>query len=386
MNIIKKLELKHLSKEIIDDLFQNILGRAPSQEDFKAAVTDLSESLSVSHTLEVLLEAPENRAKVLRYFSEDIVAALYRVALKREPDPAGLKEHARQLSASGSIDETINGFINSVEFHQKHIQKHIVRMPFMNQSMPRIDNEYDKASPEQLKVISDKIKRSWEHLGQTRAHHSVLTNRDFLPESLEENIESFWNSGGGEVNVIEAILKRHQLSLNDVKTAVEYGCGVGRVTTPLSKCVCNMHAYDISQPHLNFAKQHAEEERASISFHLVKDPLRPLEKCDLFFSRIVFQHNPPPIIQQLIKNSLESLNPGGIAIFQVPTYIKGYSFRLQEWLESDHALDMQMHCIPQRGVFDLVDQANCTLLELREDDGCSEPDVYISNTFIIRKS
>jgi SAM-dependent methyltransferase len=381
MNTLSKIAIRHLSNEITDDLIRNFIGKPPTPEEVETAATDLKQSLAASHTLELLLEAPENRAKVLRYFSQDIVASLYRVALKRDPDPVGLEGHVLQLSNHGKLDEVINQFIQSPEFRQKHLGT----IPFMDQSMPSMTNDYDKASPEQLHLISDRIKQSWEHLGDTRAHHSVLTSKDFLPDSLEKNIGAFWKSGEREVQEIEAILKRHGVKLSEVKTAVEYGCGVGRVTVPLSKSVSSMHAYDISRPHLDYAKEHANEERATINFHLVSDPLDKLQPCDLFYSRIVFQHNPPPIIQQLIKNALDSLNPGGIAIFQVPTYIRGYSFVLNDWIKKDHALDMQMHCIPQAAIFRLAETTDCKILEIREDNWCGDPQHYLSNTFIISK-
>jgi len=381
MNILKKIALRSLSNDLSDDLLKNFIGKTPTPEEVEAIAAGLKISLSPSHSLVALLEIPENRAKVLRYFAEDIVAALYRVALKREPDEVGLENHVRHLSASGRLDEILNQFIQSAEFRQKHLGT----IPFMHQSMPAMTNEYDKASPEQLQLISDRIKKSWEHLGDTRAHHSVLTSEDFLPDSLDKNIGAFWKSGEREVKEIEAILKRHGVNLNEAKTAVEYGCGVGRVTSILANRVRAMHAYDISRPHLNYAKEHATEVGAEIEFHLVSDPLGKLQPCDLFYSRIVFQHNPPPIIHQLIKNALESLNPGGIAIFQVPTYIKGYEFKLVEWMNIDHALDMQMHCIPQTAVFKLAGETGCEILEIREDSWCGEPNHYLSNTFIIRK-
>jgi indole-3-glycerol phosphate synthase len=84
--------------------------------------------------------------------------------------------HVRQLSASGRLGEILNQFIQSAEFRQKHLGT----IPFMHQSMPAMTNEYDKASPEQLQLISDRIKQSWEHLGDTRAHYSVLTSEDFF--------------------------------------------------------------------------------------------------------------------------------------------------------------------------------------------------------------
>jgi len=381
MNILKKAVLRGVSNDISDDLLRNFIGKTPTPEEVVQVAGDLKQSLSPSHALIALLEIPENRARVLRFFANDIVDAFYRVALKRDPDPVGLEGHVLQLSNHGKLDEIIIQFIQSPEFRKKHLGT----IPFMHQSMPAMTNDYNKATPEQLQLISDKIKQSWEHLGDTRAHHSVLTSKDFLPDSLEKNIGAFWKSGEREVQEIEAILKRHGVKLSEVKTAVEYGCGVGRVTIPLSKSVSSMHAYDISRPHLDYAKEHANEERATINFHLVSDPLGKLQPCDLFYSRIVFQHNPPPIIHQLIKNALESLNPGGIALFQVPTYINGYEFQLEEWMNKDHALDMQMHCIPQTAVFKIADLTGCKILEIREDNWCGDPNNYLSNTFVISK-
>jgi len=382
MKPLHKIALRFVAKDIADDLLHNFIGKSPTPDEVKAATEGLKLSLSPSHTLGGLLEIPENRARTHRYFANDIVDALYRVALKRDPDPVGFESHIRQLSEKGKLEEVISAFINSPEFRQKHRGS----IPFMNQSMPAMTNDYDKATPEQLHLISDKIKKSWEHLGKTRAHHSVLTSKDFLPDSLQQNIGTFWKSGEIEVKEIEAILNRHNVNLNEVNTAIEYGCGVGRVTTQLAKQVKSMHAYDISRPHLDYAKEHAEEERVDIKFHLVSDPLGKLHPCDLFYSRIVFQHNPPPIILQLIKNAMESLNHGGIAIFQVPTYIKGYEFKLEEWMKKEHALDMQMHCIPQTAIFTMAESTGCKLLEMREDNWCGEPDRYLSNTFVVTKN
>lgn len=119
-------------------------------------------------------------------------------------------------------------------------------------------------------------------------------------------------------------------------------------------------------------------------FHLCSDePLAALEVCDVFYSRIVFQHNPPPVIHHLIKNALRSLKAGGIAIFQVPTYKPGYRFSLDEWLSSEHKLDMQMHCLPQPVVFSIIAEENGMPMEVREDGSCGGD--FLSQTFIVRK-
>lgn len=104
-----------------------------------------------------------------------------------------------------------------------------------------------------------------------------------------------------------------------------------------------------------------------------------------FFSRIVFQHNPPPLIGKLIKNALQSLCPGGVAIFQVPTYGNGYSFSVKEYLAIRSRLDMEMHCIPQSEIFAIIAQEGCQSVELREDDAIGRRGTWISNMFVVRR-
>ena len=110
-----------------------------------------------------------------------------------------------------------------------------------------------------------------------------------------------------------------------------------------------------------------------------------MEPCDFFYSVIAFQHNPPPVILTLIRNAMTALKPGGIAMFQVPTYIAGYSFNLTNWLATDQTLLMEMHCVPQDAVMEIISLSGCRLLSVRED-GCSNATIgMVSNTFLCVK-
>jgi SAM-dependent methyltransferase len=243
------------------------------------------------------------------------------------------------------------------------------------------------ASDEELNQCGAKIKRAWEFLGKDRAHFSVLTDADFLPENFAGSADRFWASGEAEAVRAERILQKHGMSDLASRICVEYGCGVGRITAAFAKRFQSVYAYDISAPHLAYADQHAAEVGASnITFHecleLMKISIAP---CDFFFSIIVFQHNPPPVICELVRRALTALRPGGIALFQVPTYIASYQFNLQEWLITEHQLDMQMHCVPQRHLLELIAKARCDLLEVREDNAAGSPDTILSNTFVVQR-
>jgi hypothetical protein len=138
---------------------------------------------------------------------------------------------------------------------------------------------------------------------------------------------------------------------------------------------------------LSHAAEHTKEiGLTNITFHLCSDNLlTPLNECDVAYSRIVFQHNPPPVQSRLIKNLLGALKPDGTAIFLVLTYMKGYHFNTREWLKTNHTPDMQMHCLPQQKIFEIIAAENCIPLEVGEDDATGHIDSRISNTFVVRK-
>lgn len=260
----------------------------------------------------------------------------------------------------------------------------------VNFSIPSVLNRLNIdvfATEEELGKCASKIKETWEHLGTEKAHWSVLSADTFLPDSLHQSIDSFWASGQAEAAQAIQVLTQFGCGQFEQKVCVEFGCGVGRVTVGLAKTYKTVHAYDISRTHLAYAEARAREVGAgNIDFHECANDFRlAIEPCDFFYSVIVLQHNAPPVILTIIRNALKALKPGGIAMFQVPTYIAGYSFNLHHWLATDQTLLMEMHCVPQDAVMEIISVSGCRLLSVRED-GCSNPVVgMVSNTFLCLK-
>jgi SAM-dependent methyltransferase len=244
-----------------------------------------------------------------------------------------------------------------------------------------------EATEEELDKCALKIKKTWEYLGTEKAHWSVLSTDTFLPDRLHESIASFWASGQAEVAQAIHVLNQFGGGQFEQKVCVEFGCGVGRLTVSLAKIFKVVHAYDISRTHLAYAVARAREVGAgNIEFHECSSDYKfAIEPCDFFYTVIALQHNPPPVIVTLIRSALKALKPGGIAMFQVPTYIAGYSFDLHDWLATDQTLLMEMHCVPQDAVMEIISVSGCRLLSVRED-GCSNATIgMVSNTFLCVK-
>ena len=311
---------------------------------------------------------------------EEDVVWCYREILGRHPESAAAVQS--HLASVKDFRSLVSRFIRSQEHWQKMAPRDFVPL-----DRPEMDIDI-AASATELPLMLDGIREAWTHLGRVRPHHSVLTSQEYLPDSINgESIERFYASGAAGAATITAILRRYGFSDLQSKVCVEYGCGLGRMTLALATIFKKVHGYDISANHLTLAERRAADTGIhNVDFHLCSadSGIEHLENCDFFCSYIVFQHNPPPIIRALIGAALGSLRPGGIAVFQVPTYQQGYTFRIKEYLARPPSLDMEMHCIPQHVVFSLIAAAQCKVLEVRED-GWIGGGQSISNTFVVQR-
>jgi SAM-dependent methyltransferase len=305
----------------------------------------------------------------------DDVIWCYRLILGRQPEsPDAIKAHASSASDFRALVERL---INSKEYRQ--------RRPSVLKDRVPIEVEV-AATAKQLSSLKDSVRQTWSHLGRARPYFSVLTNQRYLPDSISaQAIERFYASGAREVQATMAILARHGFRSPEAKVCLEYGCGLGRVTLALAKVFKQVHAYDISDNHLALAKKRALELGINnIEFHLcsAQRVVDELANCDFYYSRLVFQHNPPPIIRSLICEALNSLRSGGIAIFQVPTYMPKYQFRIDDYLGKQRPLQMEMHCLPQQHVFSQITDARCQLLEVLEDVKGAGRNAWVDDTFV----
>jgi 2-polyprenyl-3-methyl-5-hydroxy-6-metoxy-1,4-benzoquinol methylase len=233
------------------------------------------------------------------------------------------------------------------------------------------------------------IQETWQHLGETEPHWSVLSTEQFSRTSIEQTKGTFYASGKSSAEALFATLKRNGLDPAAFRTCLEYGCGVGRVTRWLAARFDRVVAYDISQAHLESARAYlADHGVQNVQFHHVSqvEEMAQLPPVDVIYSVIVLQHNPPPIIRMIIGAFLRALNKGGVAYFQVPTYRTGYRFSLPEYLSQEGQRGhIEMHVLPQKHIFDLVAGEGARMVEILEDNWTGARGGEVSNTFLIQR-
>ena len=145
---------------------------------------------------------------------------------------------------------------------------------------------------------------------------------------------------------------------------------------------------DVSASHLGIAREALERRGlTNVRTHLLEtiEGVDALPPVDLVYSVIVLQHNPPPVIRALFAGLLGRLNPRGVAVIQVPTYMPaGYRFDLEEY-ERTGGKDMEMHPLPQREAFAIAKAAGVDVLEVLEDSWTGIGAGARSNTFVLQR-
>jgi len=314
---------------------------------------------------------------------DDVVFA-YRMFLGRHPST----EECETWSATPTLADLRKAFVTSEEFQSILGSLGITPQLRLPQILAPLKIEA-QVEPAMEARLLDHVTATWTALGDDRPHWSVLSSDAFLPENMQANASLFYESGASDVDLIVNILDRHGLKPANLPCMVEYGCGVGRVTPHLAAVFSQVTGVDISATHLKMAKQQvAKRGCQNVELRLARAPeFGMTEPCDLWFSYIVLQHNPPPIIAMILRRAFEMLLPGGLAIFQVPAYARGYKFNLAAYLAKPSAVgEIEVHCIPQPVVFQLAREAGLDILEVREDLAMGPPSAWLSNTFVFRKT
>jgi len=270
--------------------------------------------------------------------SRELIEYAYRLFLDRDPENEAAIRHHQTVKSYKELRDT---FLNSDEFYFNHCKHFAYRLFHESLYAPKLSIDID-VEQDKLDQMIACLKNVWTRYGQEEPYWSVLTAEDFTIENISKeskNRERFYESGKIEVQGLESILLRNDIDPDTLTTCLEYGCGVGRVTRWLASRFEHVYAFDISKTHLGVAKKHLIEKGVKNVDFIHIQSLEGIEtprKIDIIYSILVLQHNPPPIIAYVLEKLLNLLNTGGIAVIQIPTYVKDYRFPFEEYMASMH--------------------------------------------------
>jgi trans-aconitate methyltransferase len=302
------------------------------------------------------------------------------------------------FTSLGSVEEVYECIFTTPEFRNR-----IAPLPDDVGVAPQ-EVEVD-AAPEVLARMVAHVEATWTQLGEREPHWSVITDPRFKQEQIGGHRGLYREWGRLDEEHLPAAAARAGVDLSRRQTCFELVCGTGRVTEWLARRFPRVVAADISRAHLAVAEgaiaeaawaEAAAAEKAAgatparalnVTFlHLARlDDLAALPEYDVLYSRIVLQHNPPPLIAMILARLLAGLAPGGVAYFQVPVWLPGYRFRVADYLAQLEPGGMEMHALPQRRLLQIVQDAGCMVRDLVEDP-LGPLFGGVSNTLLVEKA
>jgi len=155
----------------------------------------------------------------------------------------------------------------------------------------------------------------WELWGQRDPYFGVISHSRFRRKNLTPADKAeFFKTGEGHLQHVLDICRRHVDKDFAPKSALDFGCGVGRVAIPLSKVAQRVVGLDVADSMLSEARKNLELFKVR-NVELIKsdDSLSAVTGTfDLVHSMIVFQHLEPPRGRELFRKLVTLLAPGGI--------------------------------------------------------------------------
>lgn len=178
------------------------------------------------------------------------------------------------------------------------------------------------------------VQETWDHLGRRDPFWAVLTNPG--KEGGRWDPEEFFATGRDE---IEELLEAVGELLPGRSRALDFGCGVGRLSQALAEHFDRVDGVDVAPSMVALAEEHAASREAPVGaaercvFHLNQRPDLSLfgdGTFDLVYSNITLQHMETALAKLYVGEMLRVLVPGGAAVFQLPVEPRGS--RLEKWV------------------------------------------------------
>jgi SAM-dependent methyltransferase len=229
-----------------------------------------------------------------------------------------------------------------------------------------------------------KNKQAWDDLGALDPLYAVIS--DPSCQHGKWDVDRFFASGDADIGRLMSEAEGLGLPTHR-RVALDFGCGVGRLTRALSRYFPVCHGIDISDPMIEQARQ-LNEHIPQCQFRVnAADNLAIFDdgQFDLVYTNIVLQHIPDrEIIRSYIREFVRILAEGGLLAFQLPSRI-GWKGRLQpraraysllrglgagpEFLYEKMQLHpMRMNFIPEADVVGLIASQGARVLQVTEAD------------------
>ncbi len=155
------------------------------------------------------------------------------------------------------------------------------------------------------------------------------------------------------------------------RTALDFGCGIGRLSQALAGHFDHVYGVDISSKMIELARDHNRKgARVEYLCNLTGDLSRFADgSMDMIYSWITLQHVRPRYAARYMQEFLRVLAPGGLLLFQYPSKPIGLGVRLARWKALlSRPRPMYMNGMECEEVVALLERGGGRILDIQQDD------------------
>ena len=225
------------------------------------------------------------------------------------------------------------------------------------------------------------LQRNWDGLAQADPLWAICT--DPAKRNNQWTREDFFSTGRNEIKAVLGYATRIGVCIDKTSPALDFGCGVGRLTRALADQFSECVGVDISPAMINQARELSRD--LSHCRFLLNEDIQLKSLPDNYFgfiySSLVLQHIAGPCSHQYVAELVRVLKPGGTLIFQVPERLRANPLtrvrtrlalrsRLQSLLGRKKPYAMEMHCIKESVIQKLIAQNGACVLDVAITNSC----------------
>lgn len=154
----------------------------------------------------------------------------------------------------------------------------------------------------------------WVSIAKDAPYYGVFSQERYrTPDAT--SLKDLFETGEREIAHFEQTLRRQFGSFSPT-SALDFGCGVGRLLIPLARRAGRAYGVDVAPDMLALSRKHATE--AGVSVEVGHDI--PARQFDWVNTVIVLQHIPPARGYQFIRSLWNCVAPGGALTMHVTIY------------------------------------------------------------------
>lgn len=239
-------------------------------------------------------------------------------------------------------------------------------------------------------------KRDWEDLAELDHFWSVLAHPDKKHKRWPP--EEFFATGKEVIEQALGILEDFGITVQRT-SALDFGCGLGRLTVPLAQSFKRCIGVDISVKMVALAQEY-HLGKTGVSFETIDRQDLSLfsdQSFDLVISFLVLQHQPcVEAVELWLREMVRVLRPEGILMFQLPCrlgfrsrlQLRRRAYRLLRGLGGSRELlyriglhPMRMLALRERRVEQILEGFGCTVRKVLRDHsaGRNQSRLYIAS-------